>query len=38
MLGDRARVLIDLGHHYQGANVEQIVALLAFEDGSAAST
>ena len=28
-LGERARVLVDLGHHYQGANVEQIVALLA---------
>ncbi len=30
-LGDRARVLVDLGHHYQGVNIEQIVALLAFE-------
>jgi L-rhamnose isomerase/sugar isomerase len=30
-LGERARVLVDLGHHYQGANVEQIVALLAME-------
>jgi L-rhamnose isomerase / sugar isomerase len=30
-LGDRARVLVDLGHHYQGANIEQIVALLALE-------
>jgi L-rhamnose isomerase / sugar isomerase len=29
--GPRARVLVDLGHHYQGANVEQIVALLALE-------
>jgi L-rhamnose isomerase/sugar isomerase len=28
-LGDRARVLVDLGHHLQGTNVEQIVALLA---------
>jgi L-rhamnose isomerase/sugar isomerase len=28
-LGARARVLIDLGHHLQGTNVEQIVALLA---------
>jgi L-rhamnose isomerase/sugar isomerase len=27
-LGERARVLIDLGHHAQGTNVEQIVALL----------
>jgi L-rhamnose isomerase/sugar isomerase len=30
-LGERARVLVDLGHHAQGANVEQIVALLADE-------
>src|ERR671923_1514040 len=30
-LGDRARVLIDLGHHAQGTNVEQIVAILAEE-------
>src|SRR3954452_20779508 len=30
-LGDRARVLVDLGHHPQGTNVEQIVALLAGE-------
>jgi L-rhamnose isomerase/sugar isomerase len=30
-LGDRARVLVDLGHHAQGTNVEQIVALLAAE-------
>jgi L-rhamnose isomerase/sugar isomerase len=28
-LGERARVLVDLGHHAQGVNVEQIVALLA---------
>ena len=27
-LGDRAQVLVDLGHHAQGVNVEQIVALL----------
>lgn len=26
--GERARVLVDLGHHAQGVNVEQIVALL----------
>ena len=26
-LGERARVLVDLGHHAQGTNVEQIVAL-----------
>ena len=31
-LGPRARVLVDLGHHAQGVNVEQIVALLADED------
>jgi L-rhamnose isomerase/sugar isomerase len=30
-LGERARVLVDLGHHAQGVNVEQIVALLASE-------
>jgi L-rhamnose isomerase/sugar isomerase len=30
-LGERARVLIDLGHHAQGTNVEQIVAILAEE-------
>jgi len=30
-LGDRARVLVDLGHHAQGVNVEQIVAILAEE-------
>jgi L-rhamnose isomerase / sugar isomerase len=28
-LGDRARVLIDLGHHAHGVNIEQIVATLA---------
>ena len=31
-LGERARVLVDLGHHAQGVNVEQIVALLAMRD------
>ena len=31
-LGPRARVLVDLGHHAQGVNVEQIVALLAREE------
>jgi L-rhamnose isomerase / sugar isomerase len=31
-LGERAKVLVDLGHHAQGVNVEQIVALLADED------
>ncbi|HEY8703337.1 MAG TPA: L-rhamnose isomerase [Gaiellaceae bacterium] len=30
-LGDRARVLVDLGHHLNGTNVEQIVALLGAE-------
>jgi L-rhamnose isomerase/sugar isomerase len=30
-LGNQARVLVDLGHHPQGTNVEQIVALLADE-------
>jgi L-rhamnose isomerase / sugar isomerase len=30
-LGERARVLVDLGHHAQGTNVEQIVAFLADE-------
>lgn len=31
-LGDRAQVLVDLGHHAQGVNVEQIVAYL-LDDG-----
>ena len=31
-LGPRAKVLVDLGHHAQGTNVEQITALLADED------
>jgi L-rhamnose isomerase / sugar isomerase len=31
-LGERARVLVDLGHHAQGVNIEQIVAILAGED------
>jgi L-rhamnose isomerase/sugar isomerase len=31
-LGPRARVLVDLGHHAQGVNVEQIVAILSRED------
>jgi L-rhamnose isomerase / sugar isomerase len=31
-LGDRARVLVDLGHHLHGTNIEQIVAILAAED------
>lgn len=31
-LGDRAQVLVDLGHHPQGTNVEHIVALLLDEE------
>jgi L-rhamnose isomerase/sugar isomerase len=31
-LGDRARVLVDMGHHAQGTNIEQIVALLSGQD------
>jgi L-rhamnose isomerase / sugar isomerase len=30
-LGDRAKVLVDLGHHAQGTNIEHIVALLLDE-------
>jgi L-rhamnose isomerase/sugar isomerase len=30
-LGERARVLVDLGHHAQGTNIEQIVAILGEE-------
>jgi L-rhamnose isomerase / sugar isomerase len=30
-LGERAKVLVDLGHHAQGTNIEQIVALLSDE-------
>jgi L-rhamnose isomerase/sugar isomerase len=30
-LGERAKVLVDLGHHLPGCNIEQIVALLAAE-------
>ncbi len=30
--GHRARVLVDTGHHYQGQNIEQIVAWLLAED------
>jgi L-rhamnose isomerase/sugar isomerase len=30
-LGENARVLVDLGHHLPGANIEQIVAILATE-------
>jgi L-rhamnose isomerase / sugar isomerase len=30
-LGERARVLVDLGHHAQGTNVEQIVTILGGE-------
>ncbi|MGX6446575.1 TIM barrel protein [Patulibacter sp. S7RM1-6] len=28
-IGERAKVLVDLGHHAQGVNIEQIVAVLA---------
>lgn len=31
-LGDRARVLVDLGHHLPGANIEHIVSFLLDED------
>jgi len=31
-LGPRAQVLVDLGHHLQGTNIEQIVAFLLAED------
>jgi L-rhamnose isomerase/sugar isomerase len=31
-LGERARVLVDMGHHAQGVNVEQIVAFLAAQE------
>jgi len=31
-LGSRARVLVDLGHHAQGVNIEQIVSLLSRSD------
>jgi L-rhamnose isomerase/sugar isomerase len=31
-IGARARVLVDLGHHAPGTNIEQIVALLSEED------
>jgi L-rhamnose isomerase / sugar isomerase len=31
-LGERARVLVDLGHHLHGTNVEQIVAFLAADE------
>jgi L-rhamnose isomerase/sugar isomerase len=31
-LGPRARVLVDLGHHAQGVNIEQIVSLLQRSD------
>ena len=27
-LGDQAQVLVDLGHHAQGVNIEQIVGVL----------
>jgi L-rhamnose isomerase/sugar isomerase len=31
-LGDRAKVLVDLGHHLPGANIEHIVSFLLDED------
>jgi len=31
-LGDRAKVLVDIGHHYQAQNIEQIVTWLIEED------
>jgi L-rhamnose isomerase/sugar isomerase len=31
-LGERASVLVDLGHHLHGTNVEQIVSILSAED------
>ena len=31
-LGERARVLVDFGHHAHGTNVEQIVAVVAAQD------
>jgi L-rhamnose isomerase/sugar isomerase len=30
-LGEKAKTLVDLGHHLQGANIEQIVSLLLME-------
>lgn len=30
-LGDKAKTLVDLGHHLQGINIEQIVSLLLME-------
>src|ERR1700754_4167372 len=30
-LGDKAKTLVDLGHHLQGCNIEQIVSLLLME-------
>ncbi len=30
-LGDRAKVLVDLGHHLQGVNIEQIISVLLDE-------
>lgn len=31
-LGDRAKVLVDLGHHLPNTNIEQIVATLMYQD------
>ena len=35
--GPKAKVLVDTGHHYQGQNIEQIVAWLLATTCSAAS-
>ncbi|RCH55343.1 sugar isomerase [Mucilaginibacter hurinus] len=34
-LGPKAQTLVDLGHHLQGANIEQIVSLLLMKDNLA---
>lgn len=31
-LGDKAKVLVDLGHHLDGVNIEQIISILLDED------
>ncbi len=30
-LGDKVKVLIDLGHHPQGTNIEYIVSILSYK-------
>jgi L-rhamnose isomerase/sugar isomerase len=37
-LGEQAQVLVDLGHHAQGVNIEQIVAFCSTRASWAAST